>query len=274
MALNSGLNQAQSALQSAKSQADTALAAAKGLPNDANAAVSSAFDQAQAAVAALRASADGAMSRNLGALSRVGVVGQDISRMAQEKEAGGLHLGQRKDDGLPKGPGFAYLNHIFKRGNRVKEEKKKKSGTNEFNIYSDQPEAVKTAIQAMGIYSDKNPGGMPIDIRAARKLWFGEEAVDGHKEAQWRTLIEMGDSAIDPKRIRKFANYDGSLTWEILNQDKTVMSRFTMGEYAGTQIFTQGGYSKFAEMLNKFQAEKGQDPGSEFDSVRGSLVGR
>ena len=97
--------------------------------------------------------------------------------------------------------------------------------------------------------------------------------MDEVAKAEFMSIAEQGDSKIDPKRIRKFVNYDGSLTWEVLNEDKTVMSRFTMGKYKGTSIFAQGGYKKFAELLKKAKGKLGKDNGGEFDSIRSMFGG-
>lgn len=179
------------------------------------------------------------------------------------------------DAGPPTEPGFVYMSHLFRRSNAAKKiakrmKEKKTGGT---NIYTDHTEALKAAMGALGIYSDKNPGGMPIDPRDAKKLWFGSDTPDPGQESEWRTMIEMGDKNVDPKRIRKFVNYDGSMTWELLNEDKTVMSRFTLGEYKGSKIFTQGGYAKFSDLLKKAKQELGPDENAEFDQVRGALTG-
>lgn len=178
-------------------------------------------------------------------------------------------------ENLPHMEGFGYLNHLFRRtANRARKRQMKNRGRGPRmpdNIYTDQMEALKVALQAMGVYSEKNPGGMPIDIKAAKQIWFGDNDIDEIAEAEWRTGIELGDRKIDPKKIRKFVNYDGSLTWEILNEDKTVMSRFTMGEFGGTKVFAQGGYGKFAELLEKVKTKAGPEGG--FDEMRGALTG-
>ncbi len=177
--------------------------------------------------------------------------------------------------GPPTFPGSVYLNHLFKRTKAEQKAKKdlKKSKGEEINIYTEHMEALKSAISSMGVYSDRNPGGMPIDIKEAKKIWFGGEQIDGIQENEWRSLVEMGDNSIDPKKIRKFVNYDGSRTWEVLNDDKTVSSRFTMGEHSGVKVFAQGGYAKFAEILKKVKekAQGGGDGG--FDAARSSFGG-
>ena len=174
------------------------------------------------------------------------------------------------EDDLPVMPGMTYFNHLFRRAKNKRAKKDEGRPKDDLNIYTDHLEALKTAMQAIGLYSDRNPGGMPIDPKTAKKLWFGDEKIDGIQEAEWRSGLDKGDTAIDPKKIRKFVNYDGSMTWEILNDDKTVMSRFTMGEYRGTKVFAQGGYSKFADVLKKVQ---GKDPSAGFGSALQSLGG-
>lgn len=179
------------------------------------------------------------------------------------------------DPGPPVEPGFVYMSHLFKRTNAAKKmrQRMQRRKSNDANIYSDHLEALKTAIGALGIYSDKNPGGMPIDFGDAKKIWFGSEPPDNVQETEWRTLVEMGDKNVDPKRVRKFVNYDGSSTWELLNEDKTVMSRFTLGEYKGVKIFTQGGYNKFAELLQRAQQDLGPDQGGAFEQSRLASLG-
>ncbi len=194
---------------------------------------------------------------------------RDSDRSSMERLMGGSLLGS---DGHPEGPGFAYFNHLFRRNGgeqKLKQTKKDKMTYGGSNIYTEATEALKTAIKSLGVASSFNPTGLPIDIRDAQKVWFGDEDdIDDMKVNQWRTQTEMGDAAIDPKKTRKFTNYDGSLTWELLNDDKTVSSRFTIGEYAGTKIFSQGGYNKFTELLEKVKAQVGYDEGTGFDAMR------
>lgn len=181
---------------------------------------------------------------------------------------------ESSDDGLPVGPGKAYLTHLF-RTHKVKDklnELQKKATGNGSNIFTDQGEALRGAIAAIGLYSERNPGGMPLDVKEAKKFWFGDKDIDQIEESEFHAKLQ-GDTKIDPKRVRKFVNHDGSLTWELLNQDKTVMSRFTMGDYAGTKVFAQGGYNKFAELLKEVKAKKGPDSGGEFDAIRSQYKG-
>lgn len=178
------------------------------------------------------------------------------------------------EDELPLGPGKTYLSHLFKRhglDQKIRNQHKKamKDGG---NIFTDQQEALRMALKIVGCYSDKNPGGMPIEVHEAKKFWFGDQEADEMDEAEFMSVIE-GDNQIDPKRVRKFVNYDGSITFEILNQDKTVQSRFTMGKYKGTTIFSQGGYKKFAELFKKARAKLGKDDGGEFDAIRAAFRG-
>lgn len=173
-------------------------------------------------------------------------------------------------DNLPTIPGSAYSTHLFKHHEAGKKamEASKNALTNASKIFTEQMEALKLALGSMGVASERNPGGLPVDFKDARKIWFGSDDVDPIQEAEFRSTIEIGDRKVDPKKIRKFANSDGSLTWEILNDDKTVMSRFTMGEYAGTKLFSQGGYDSFAKLLKKAREKFGPDSKGEFDSIR------
>jgi hypothetical protein len=207
--------------------------------------------------------------KGVGSISQYAGAAQDALRTVSDRITNG------PSGELPTFPGMVYVNHLFKHSHAAQKMKKQKdkSADDDINIYTDHAEALKTALQAIGVYSDRNPGGMPIDIKAARKLWFGGEKVDGIKEAEWRSLIETGDNNIDPKNIRKFVNYDGSMTWEILNHDKTVMSRFTMGEYGGTKVFTQGGYSKFADVLKAVKEKVGPGLADSFNKMQGMMGG-
>lgn len=194
----------------------------------------------------------------------------EAKRTAADKYANG-EMGQ-----LPLGPGYNMMTHLFQRQGLTEKINAQSEGggpSGEPKIFTDQPEAVKGALVMMGIYGEKNPGGLPIDISEAKKIFFGDSEISKVKEAEWRQTIEIGDSKIDPKRIRKFVNYDGSLTWEILNQDKTVMSRFTLGDYNGTKVFAQGGYKTFAELLKQAKQKIGPNIQGRFDAIRGMFGG-
>lgn len=184
-----------------------------------------------------------------------------------------LEDGPEEDTGPMVFPGGVYIAHLAKRMQKLRKERKEAAKDDALNIYTDALGALKTAIAALGIASDRNPSGMPIDIKEAKKIWFGSKAPEKYEENEWRSLVEMGDSTLDPKRSRRFVNHDGSTTWELLNEDKTVASRFTMGEYKGTKVFTQGGYNKFAEVLKEARGKLGPDQNAEFNAVRGRLNG-
>ncbi len=178
------------------------------------------------------------------------------------------------DNELPVGPGNTYLTHLFQHhqvGSKMKKQQEKNKPKS--NIYTDQQEALRTALSIVGCYSDRNQGGMPIEVNDATKIFFGDKEPTEQDQAMFRSSIETGDNKLDPKKVRKFVNHDGSLTWEVLNDDKTVMSRFTMGEYAGTKIFAQGGYKSFAELLKEAKEKIGPDSGGEFDSIRSAFSG-
>lgn len=204
---------------------------------------------------------------NVGTRPLLNALHQDNNRSAMERLMGGSLL---SSDGHPDGPGFAYFNHLYRRmgGNEKIKGQKKEEMMKGSNIYTEATEALKVAIKALGVASTFNPAGLPVDIRDAQKIWFGDEDVGEDKINQWRTSTELGDAAIDPKKVRKFTNYDGSMTWEILNDDKTVSSRFTLGEFANTKIFSQGGYNKFTELLEKVKQQVGYDSDTGFDATR------
>ncbi len=178
--------------------------------------------------------------------------------------------GLSEQDKLPINPGKAYGTHLFRRqnGEAKLKEASMKAMTKGSKVFTDHMEAMKVALQNMGIASDYNPGGMPIDIQDAKKIWFGDSEVDPIEETTWKSHITQGNKGVDPKKVRKFSNPDGSLTWEILNDDKTVMSRFTMGEYAGQKLFAQGGTNAFSEILKKAKEKIGPDIAGQFDSIR------
>lgn len=182
--------------------------------------------------------------------------------------------GVKDETELPVGPGNTYLTHLFNHHQvKSKMTKQQEKNSPKSNIYTDQQEALRTAMSIVGCYSDRNPGGMPIEVNDATKIWFGDKEVSAQDHAMFRSTVETGDSKVDPKKIRKFVNHDGSLTWEVLNDDKTVMNRFTMGEYAGTKIFAQGGYKSFAELLKEAKQKLGADTGGEFDAIRSAFSG-
>ena len=208
----------------------------------------------------------------VGTAPRSAALMKDAGRSKLEQVMGGSLLNQ---DGHPDGPGFAYFNHLFRRmdgDGKIKEAKKEKM-TKGSNIYTEAQEAIKVAIKALGVATSMNPTGLPIDISDAKRLWFGEDDVDENEVLQWRNTVEMGDAKVDPKKVRKFTNYDGSLTWEILNDDKTVSSRFTLGEYAGVKVFSQGGYNKFVELMEKVKQQVGMDDTTSFESARSMFNG-
>lgn len=203
---------------------------------------------------------------NVGAARQYGALAAERMRSATDKLMNG-------SENLPAiFPGNIMANHLLGRSQamiKANMEKGKKRGLREPDIYTDHQEALKTALMAMGIYSERNQGGLPIDLAIARKAYYGAEKLSQEQEAEFRNMME-GDRGFDPKKIRQFVNYDGSRTWELLNEDKTVMSRFTIGEYRGMKVFTQGGYNKFADLLKKVQ---GGDPGRGFDLLRESTGG-
>jgi hypothetical protein len=178
----------------------------------------------------------------------------------------------KDDDELPIGPGFSYMTHLFKRsGAKEKIEKKNKEDVlNGANVFTNSMAAIKTAMQMIGVYSDQNSGGLPFKLEDAYKIYHGDNKLEDHVKSQFHADIQSGINKMDPKKIRRFVNQDGSLTWEVLNDDKTVQSRFTMGEYNGANIFAQGGYSAFSQLLKQAKSQLGRDNKAEFDAIRGS----
>jgi hypothetical protein len=207
---------------------------------------------------------------NVGTASYVKPKIAQLSRSRTDMFANGVS----DEEDLPVGPGNTYLTHLFNH-HKIKDKMAAKKAEHEpkSNIYTDQQEALRTAMSIVGCYSERNPGGMPIEINDAQKIWFGDKEVSKQEQSVFRSTLETGDSKLDAKKVRKFVNHDGSLTWEVLNDDKTVMNRFTMGEYAGTKIFSQGGYKNFAEMLKEAKGKLGKDTGGEFDAIRSAYSG-
>ena len=196
----------------------------------------------------------------------------------QQKEKGQRSLtdmqingsGDDPEDNLPIGPGYAMMTHLFKRsgGKGAIQAAKKDKLLNGANIITNAMDGVKTALQMIGCYSETNSGGLPIDLKDAMKVYFGKKEPSDVEKSQFNHDLQDGAHKVDKKKVRKFVNQDGSLTWEIMNDDKTVMSRFTYGDYNGAKIFAQGGYNKFAELLDKAKKELGPDNRAEFDAIR------
>lgn len=198
---------------------------------------------------------------------------QDAAKKMQSTTSRMVDGGNDPKNELPIGPGNSYMNHLFKFHNTATKtaETIKDELTKGTNIFTDASEALKLAIKVMGVMNEKNPGGLPIEINEAQKIWFGDKDVDDIQKTQWRTTIEMANPDYDPKKIRKFTNYDGSMTWEILNNDKTVMSRFTLGEHNGTKIFSQGGYKKFVALLDQLKSKLPDGASEGFEQMRRSM---
>ncbi len=179
----------------------------------------------------------------------------------------------KPDEDLPIGPGFAYLNHLFNNaggGKKIKERMKDKM-LNGLGIMTNAMDGVRTALKLIGAAGDDNIDGLPIDTKDIMKIFHGDKAddMDDIQRNEFLKEISDGTKKIDRKKIRKFVNMDGSLTWEILNDDKkTIMSRFTFGEYNGTKLFAQGGYKQFGELLREARQKLGPDARGEFDSIR------
>lgn len=178
--------------------------------------------------------------------------------------------GDDDDEDLPIGPGYAMMTHLFNHagGKKAIKDTKKEKLLNGANILTNSMDSVKTALQMIGVHSETNAGGLPLDIKDAMKAFYGKKELTDVEKSQFHFDVNNGSAKMDKKDVRKFVNQDGSLTWEILNKDKTVMSRFTYGDYNGAKIFAQGGYNKFAELLAKAKKELGPDNRAEFDAIR------
>lgn len=144
----------------------------------------------------------------------------------------------------------------------------------ELPLYTAHPEALKQALAILGVQSERNPMGLALDMDMAREVWFGAEKakdLSDVDEAEFRAQMEQGDPAIDRKRIRQFINYDGSATFEVLNPDKSVMARFTMGTHKDQKVFVTGGYDAYAQQLKKLAEQKTiatQSVADQFEQIR------
>jgi hypothetical protein len=141
-------------------------------------------------------------------------------------------------------------------------------------VVTQHPEALKQAMVILGLQSEKNPLGLDLDMETAKEIWFGADKVNNLSEvdeAEFRSQMEAGDSNIDRKRIRQFVNYDGSTTYEVLNPDKSVMARFTMGVYKNQRVFVTGNYEAYAAQLKALASQKAAQSKSvaeQFEEIR------
>jgi hypothetical protein len=140
-------------------------------------------------------------------------------------------------------------------------------------IDSSHPEALKKAMAVLGLRSDQNHDGLDIDIDTAKKLYFGKEKLSEIEEAEFRALMLHGDEKFDKKRMRQFVNHDGSTTYELINPDKSVMTRFTFGQFKERKVFAQGGYDSYSKELRKLLDNADQDTQAmvEFDDLRARM---
>lgn len=136
-------------------------------------------------------------------------------------------------------------------------------------LHTSMPGAMKKALQLLGIRSEQNHEGLPVDFDVARELFFSGEEVDETREAEFRSTIETGDPLLDRKRVKQFVNHDGSTTYEVLNTDKkTIASKFTLGTFEGKMVFAQGGYDAYAKELRKLSSSTQTGPMTEFEGIR------
>jgi hypothetical protein len=180
------------------------------------------------------------------------------------------------DEDLPVGPGFAYMNHLFKSHNadKIIKDQQHQNFTKGLNVLTNATDGVRTALRMLGVAGETNTDGLPIDMTDVFKLFGGDRKMDDLEKTNLVRELQDGSTKIDKKKIRKFVNQDGSITWEILNDDKTIMSRFTMGEYNGKKLFAQGGYKNFSDLLRQTKSKLGDDHKGEFESIRSSYAGR
>lgn len=225
----------------------------------------------------IQANSAGVVSQALRSVADNGVKGmQERAKAAASQSMMSRYMDGpqiKPDEDLPIGPGFAYLNHLFNNaggGGKIKERMKDKM-LNGLGIMTNAMDGVRTALKMIGAASDDNIDGLPIDQKDIMKIFHGDKAddMDDIQRNEFLKEISDGTKKIDRKKIRKFVNQDGSLTWEILNDDKkTIMSRFTFGEYNGTKLFAQGGYKQFGQLLREAREKLGPDHRGEFDSIR------
>jgi hypothetical protein len=142
-------------------------------------------------------------------------------------------------------------------------------------VLTSQPAALRQALSLIGLSSDRNPAGLSISPDTAKFILFGKKDLGDVDEASFRASMENGDISVDKSKIRQFVNYDGSITYEILNDDKSIMSRFTLGDFKGKKVFVQGGYAAYAQSLRDLTGKfkQIQSGVSEFDKLRTKLSG-
>lgn len=139
----------------------------------------------------------------------------------------------------------------------------------EDKIHSSHPEALKKAMTLLGLQSESNKHGIPISIDNARKMFHGDNKLSDVEESEFRAMMLNGDNAFDRKKMRLMTNYDGSTTYELLNGDKTVMSKFTFGSFQDGKVFSQGGYDEYAQQLRLMLEDGKKQTNSqiEFDEL-------
>jgi hypothetical protein len=144
-------------------------------------------------------------------------------------------------------------------------------------VVTKSPEALRQALMSIGVASGRNPTGLSVDLDTARQVMIGKrlDQVGEVEEAEFRATMEQGDERLDKKKVRQFVNFDGSVTYEIMNDDKSIMSRFTIGEFKGQKVFVQGGYAAYAQILKDLlpRLQSARRKNSEFEEIRKRATG-
>lgn len=157
---------------------------------------------------------------------------------------------------LASAPGTTMMRYLFARSQLPKLSNVNKPAgvvNQKMPIYTQSPEALKAALNLLGVRSERNPLGIDVSLDDAKTALFGEKSqdMDDIDKTQFKNDMETGDDDLDKKNVRQFVNSDGSTTYEVVNPDKSVMARFTIGEYKGKKVFVPGGYTDYAEQLRK-----------------------
>lgn len=146
------------------------------------------------------------------------------------------------------------------------------------DVFTRHKDALKLAIQTLGVAGPNNPMGLDVDMGTAREVWFGSKdaKVSSQDEAAFNAIAQRGDQKLDKKLLQQYVNYDGSTTYEVLNPDKSVKSRFTFGSNEGKKIFVQGGYNEYASELGNFKTMFSQNDelAAKFEATRQNILSK
>lgn len=183
---------------------------------------------------------------------------------------------KRKNRRLASAPGTKMMSYLYARSQLPELRAKTPSIVqSQTPIYTQSPEALKAALNLLGVRSERNPLGIDVSLDDAKIALFGDKAKDlgDIDKTEFKYSMETGDSQLDRKNVRQFVNSDGSTTYEVINPDKSIMAKFTVGEYKGKKVFVPGGYTDYAAELRKMFASAGSATAinDEFEKLRRML---